>query len=86
MYLRILKLDSWPDIEDKFAGLFGEDSGARSRGGLTSVYYRIRRNWGLEEVLKTGTDSPPRDTHEVEVRARHFSADFLTRIGYLTAD
>lgn len=48
MYLRIVRDKSWPEIEDKFAELFN----TRSKGGLTSVYYRIRKSWGLKDVLR----------------------------------
>lgn len=79
MYARIMKDHSWPEIEDQFADIFGQ----RSKGGLTSVYYRVRKDWGLSEVLKSGPGSFAADCREVERRARNFSAEFLAQIGYL---
>lgn len=79
MYARIMRDQSWPEIEDKFAETFGQ----RSKGGLTSVYYRARRDWGLAEVLKSGPGTFSADCREVELRARNFSNAFLIQIGYL---
>lgn len=79
MYARIMRDQSWPEIEDKFAEIFGQ----RSKGGLTSVYYRARRDWGLAEVLKSGPGTFSSDCREVEQRATNFSKPFLIQIGYL---
>jgi len=45
MYARITCCKSWPDIENGFVEIFGSGAVHRSKGGLTSVYYRIRRSW-----------------------------------------
>lgn len=79
MYARVMKDQTWPEIEDQFNVIFG----TRTKGGLTSVYYRVRKDWGLMEVLKSGPDSFTADCKEVERRARNFSAEFLAQIGYL---
>lgn len=79
MYTRIVRDLSWPEIEDEFYRFFG----SRSKGGLTSVYYRVRRDWGMLEVLKSGANSYAADCKEVERRAMNFSAEFLGQIGYL---
>lgn len=42
MFARILRGRSWPEIERDFARLFGQRISQRSKGGLTSVYYRVR--------------------------------------------
>ncbi|KJX98154.1 hypothetical protein TI39_contig429g00021 [Zymoseptoria brevis] len=81
MYARIMRDLSWPEIEDRFADTFGQ----RSKGGLTSVYYRVRRDWGLAEVLKSGPGTFAAECREVELRARNFSKDFLVQIGYIPA-
>ncbi|KAK4502435.1 hypothetical protein PRZ48_005860 [Zasmidium cellare] len=80
MYARVVKDQTWPEIEDQFNIIFG----TRTKGGLTSVYYRVRKDWGLMEVLKSGPDSFAADCKEVERRAKNFSAEFLAQIGYLT--
>ncbi|KXT00144.1 hypothetical protein AC578_3284 [Pseudocercospora eumusae] len=79
MYSRIIRDNTWPEIEDRFERLFG----TRSKGGLTSVYYRVRREWGLMEVLKSGPGNYAADCREVEQRAMNFSREFLRQIGYL---
>jgi hypothetical protein len=77
MYYRTFREYSWPQIEVEFARLFN----LRTKDGLTSVYYRIRKMWGMEKI--TGTDL--RTTSErsrVESGASRFSRDFLTDLGY----
>ncbi|KAH9824510.1 hypothetical protein Tdes44962_MAKER10231 [Teratosphaeria destructans] len=83
MYMRIILNKPWSAIEDAYTEMFGPDrTGGRSKGGLTSVYYRIRRNWGLEEVLQTSPNAIDGDRRMIEFRARNFSEDFLSSIGY----
>ncbi|KAF2766081.1 hypothetical protein EJ03DRAFT_338641 [Teratosphaeria nubilosa] len=83
MYMRIILNKPWSAIEDAYTEMFGPDrTGGRSKGGLTSVYYRIRRNWGLEEVLQTSPNAMNGDRQMIEFRARNFSEDFLSSIGY----
>ena len=79
MYCRIVRRMNWPEIEDRFAQIFN----MRSIGGLTSVYYRIRRSWGMEEVLSNGPDGTESDWRMVNLKAMNFSRDFLASIGYL---
>ena len=86
MYMRIIMDKSWPEIEDRFTRTFGQRSTQRSKGGLTSVYYRIRKSWGLEEVLKTGSETLMSDKLAVHQRARNFEPTFLASIGYLQND
>ncbi|KAI7466221.1 hypothetical protein KC351_g14620 [Hortaea werneckii] len=83
MFARIIRGRSWPEIEQDFARLFGPRVSQRSKGGLTSVYYRVRKDWGLEDVLQTDTTSTAHDRQVVDLRARRFSWDFLVSIGYL---
>lgn len=46
MYHRIIRKLSWPKIETKFAAFFN----IRTKDGLTSVYYRLRKDWGMKEA------------------------------------
>ncbi|KAK0273422.1 hypothetical protein LTR35_001881 [Friedmanniomyces endolithicus] len=83
MYTRIVLCMSWQEIESGYAKLFGQDAvGLRSRGGLTSVYYRIRKCWGLEEVLKAAPETVT-DKLAVLRRAEWLPSDFLAKIGAL---
>jgi hypothetical protein len=77
MYNRIIKELSWPEIEDKFEARFD----SRSGNGLTSVYYRVRKDWGMGKVLETKAGSSS-DLTKVEARATYFSKDFLGKLGY----
>ncbi|TKA82661.1 hypothetical protein B0A55_00760 [Friedmanniomyces simplex] len=83
MYTRIVLCLSWQDIESGYAELFGQEAvELRSRGGLTSVYYRIRKRWGLEEVLKTAPETVA-DKMAVLRRTEWLPPDFLMKMGYL---
>jgi hypothetical protein len=77
MYYRLVERLSWPEIEERFAKLFK----LRSKNGLTSVYYRIRRSWGMEQVLEN-LARPENDLSIVESRASRFPRAFLDNIGY----
>lgn len=77
MYNRIIKELSWPEIEDKFESYFD----ARSGDGLMSVYYRVRKDWGMGKVLKTKPGSSS-DRTKFEARVAYFSKDFLEKLGY----
>ena len=78
MHDRIILRQSWPEIEDLFAQLFK----LRSQDGLTSVYYRTRKEWGMNDVLKTGSDGFTDDRNRVSSKAESLSYDFLKRLGY----
>lgn len=75
MYHRVIKELSWPEIKDKYARLFT----SRSEDGLTSVYYRIRDVWRMDQ--KNNSDSVS-DRSIVEAKAEHFSEGFLESFGY----
>jgi hypothetical protein len=77
MYYRIVRKHSWPEIEHEFARLFN----LRTKDALTSVYYRIRKMWGVEKIL--GTDLRTiSERSRVESEASRFSRDFLVNLGY----
>jgi hypothetical protein len=77
MHHRIVQKLSWPEIEDEFARFFK----IRSKDGLTSVYYRIRKSWGMEQVLRNQAGCED-DLGVIEKKADHFSRVFLENIGY----
>jgi hypothetical protein len=78
MYCRVVQELSWPEIEDKFADFFH----LRTKDGLTSVYYRIRKDWDLKEVLKTSPSSKD-DRETVKEKAGYFQEEFLGKIRYV---
>jgi hypothetical protein len=77
MYQRIIGELSWLDVKVKFEDHFD----ARSGDGLTSVYYRVRKDWGMGTVLETQSGFSS-DRTIVETRANQFSKDFLEMLGY----
>lgn len=54
MHHRILVGMSWQGISRDFEVFFGALDTDRSVAGLTSVYYRIRKDWRMDNVTRTG--------------------------------
>lgn len=52
MYYRIVKKLPWFEIEQEYKKVFG----LRTKDGLTSVYYRIRHEWGMRKVEDATAD------------------------------
>jgi hypothetical protein len=77
VYQRIIGELSWPEIEDKFADFFN----IRTRNGLTSVYYRLCKGWGMKEVSKDAYHAAS-DVGKVVENAVRFQTDFLRGLGY----
>jgi hypothetical protein len=68
MYYRIIGELSWPEIESEFASFFN----LRTKDGLTSVYYRIRKTWAMNKVSDTDTSSMS-DRSIVESKSSRFT-------------
>jgi hypothetical protein len=77
MYYRIVREISWSEIEEEFARFFN----LRTKDALTSVYYRIRKMWGMDKVLDADLHSIG-DRYRAESEASRFSRDFLMDLGY----
>jgi len=77
MYYRIVRERSWSEIEVKFTSLFD----LRTKDAITSVYYRTRKMWGMDNVLDTDLHSMG-DRNRIESEASRFSRDFLVDLGY----
>jgi hypothetical protein len=78
MYYRVVREHSWPEIEDEFARL----SNLRTKDALTSVYYRIRKMWGMKKILDTDLCSKS-ERSRVESEPSRFSRDFLMDLSYV---
>jgi len=77
MYCRIVRNAQWHDIEDWFTTFFG----LRTKSGLTSVYYRIRRAWNMKEITSTGSSTLESDRDKVIAKANQCSESFLISLG-----
>lgn len=78
MYYRVIKKLPWCEIEDKFTTFFD----LRAKNGIISVYYRIRKNWKMKDVLKLKTGDAELDRKIVEDKASLIPHEFLARLGY----
>lgn len=77
MYCRLIKDMSWERIEPDFKAAYS----SRTVDGLTSVYYRIRRDWSMGKVKEDST-SRDKDIAVVRRRASGYSKEFLSSIGF----
>jgi hypothetical protein len=82
MYFRIVQGYQWTAIKNYFERYFDRDGqhAVRTEEGLTSVYYRVRNEWGLQPV-QSGPASDY-DRSVVHSRAQLHSPEFLSEIGY----
>ena len=69
---------SWEELGELFTEFFS----LRTKDGLNSVYYRIRLEWGMKQVLDSCAEDPEADRMKVEGMAKLVSPDFLQKIGY----
>lgn len=74
MYHRVIKEESWDDIEKMFENFFGP----RTKDALNSVYYRVREEWGMKPVLFGSLES---DISKIEEKAKKLPPKFLQEIG-----
>ncbi|KAI6848940.1 hypothetical protein KC323_g9580 [Hortaea werneckii] len=56
-YMRIIRNESWAQIGEEYAIRFPEDTSPRSKGALTSVYYRVRQEWELPQVNEVDAET-----------------------------
>lgn len=81
MYCRITKKLPWIEIKREYRKVFG----VRTKDGLTSVYYRIRHEWGMVKVEKASPDGCCREEEKVEEMSKRFTLAALQKLGYVTS-
>lgn len=54
MYARVLRKVEWIDISNTFEISFGGKNTNDTISSLRSIYYRTRREWGMDYVTRTG--------------------------------
>ena len=82
MYHRVIMRKSWEELGELFREFFG----LRTKDGLNSVYYRMRHEWGMKQVLDSCAEDSEADRMKVEKMATMVSRDFLQKIGYPLGD
>jgi hypothetical protein len=78
MYHRVIKEESWEEIEELFREFFS----LWTKDGLNSVYYRIRNDWGMKPVLDARVGDSETDRLKVEEMAKMVSLEFLQKIDF----
>ncbi|RMY98685.1 hypothetical protein D0864_04292 [Hortaea werneckii] len=78
-YMRIVKARGWSQIEIQFARTFGQP---RGKVGLTSMYYRLRKEWALPEVHESQAEDKEAEFMAIRSHAANFSHDILAQFGY----
>lgn len=79
IFARIIRCKNWQEIEDDFEANFGE---RRPRDGLTAMYYRLRKRWGMQQVTESEPGRVQSDVDIVHSRSRELSQQFLRSISY----
>jgi hypothetical protein len=82
MYHRVIVKKSWGELGELFREFFG----LRTKDGLNSVYYRIRHEWGMKQVLHSCAEDSEADKMKVEEMTTMVSQEFLQKIGYPLRD
>jgi len=77
-YMRIVKAEGWSKIEIRFARTFGQP---RGKDGLTSMYYRLRKEWALPEVHESQAEDKEAEFMAIRSHAANFSHDILAQFG-----
>jgi hypothetical protein len=78
MYHHVIQKLAWNKIEQKYAKFFDQ----RTVPALTSVYYRIRKAWGMNKVTETAPEDHLNDCGKVNCKASDLSGEFLKQLGY----
>lgn len=70
MHARVLEKASWTDISRIFEIVFGSRNTHDTIAGLRSIYYRTRREWGMDYVTRSGSAEVERDEWIVKAKLR----------------
>lgn len=68
MYARVLRKVEWIDISNTFEISFGYKNTSDTISGLRSIYYRTRREWGMDYVTRTGSAGVQSDIRIVSAK------------------
>lgn len=68
MYARVLRKVEWIDIANTFEISFGYKNTSDTISGLRSIYYRTRREWGMDYVTRTGSAGVQSDIRIVRAK------------------
>ena len=74
MHARVIGSMSWQDISMLFEKIFGEKDTKHTISGLRSTYYRIRRDWGMDCVTRSGPSQQQHDERVVTLKLREHAA------------
>jgi hypothetical protein len=75
MHARVIGGVSWQDISKTFEIRFGKRNTKHMISGLRSIYYRTRREWGMDYVTRSGPSECRSDQMVVSVKLREYAGE-----------
>jgi hypothetical protein len=68
MHARVIGNVSWQKISTIFEKIFGRKDSKDAIAGLKSIYYRTRRDWGMDYVTRSGPSQRQNDQMVVNMK------------------
>lgn len=78
MHHRVIDDLDWQEIWSRYKVVFGEVVLVRSIAGLTSLYYRVRHDWGMKHVMQATSDDIQSDKTIVSGKEAEHTANHGT--------
>lgn len=75
MHSRVIGGVSWQDISKTFEIIFGKRNTKHMMSGLRSIYYRTRREWGMDYVTRSGPSECRSDQMVVSAKLREYAGE-----------
>lgn len=75
MHSRVIGGVSWQDISRTFEIIFGKRNTKHMMSSLRSIYYRTRREWGMDYVTRSGPIQCLSDERVVSVKLREYAGE-----------
>lgn len=75
MHSRVIGGVSWPDISRTFEIIFGKRNTKHMMSSLRRIYYRTRREWGMDYVTRSGPIQRLSDRRVVSVKLSEYAGE-----------
>lgn len=75
MHSRVIGDVSWQDISRTFEIIFGKRNTKHTMSSLRSIYYRTRRDWGMDYVTRSGPSKREKDQMVVSVKLSEYAGE-----------
>jgi hypothetical protein len=73
MHARVIGGEDWQNISETFGIIFGKRNTKHMKSGLRGIYYRTRKEWGMDYVTRSGPSECRSDKMVVSVKLRKYA-------------